>query len=40
MILKVKLHAFNISENVDIGNIEEDIYDINDNEFFFDSRKE
>ena len=38
MVLKVKFHVFNIGEDVDIGNIEEDIDNIN--EFFFDSRKE
>ena len=40
MVLKIKLHAFNISENVDIGNIEKNIYDINDNESSSDSGKE
>ena len=39
MILKIKLHAFNINKNVDIENIEKDIYNINDNEFSFNSRK-
>ena len=39
IILKIKFHAFNINENVDIENIEKNIDNINDNEFFFDSRK-
>ena len=39
MILKAKFQAFNINKDVDIGNINENICDINDTEFFFDSRK-
>ena len=39
MILKVKLHALNINKNVDIGNIEDNVYNINENEFSFDLRK-
>ena len=40
IILKIKLHAFNINENVDIKNIKKDIDNINDNESSFDSKKE
>ena len=39
MILKIKLHAFNINKNVDIENIKENIDNINNNEFFFRFKK-
>ena len=39
MILKIKFHAFNINKDVDIENIEKNVYNMNNNNKFFNSKK-